>query len=192
VNHGNVSDRIDEMISEYYLNVTLYEKARDTQLHDPLFKGGLFLSHLDLKEQAILSNGQILKLLLAETQLELCGLTVDYDSQLFDHFNNKTLYLLEAGIIQHWIDQTKKFLDPKYYQRPLLLTKEYLHEIYPKTHPEGAQILTVEQLEAGFVIYLAAVAVCILVFMLEWLVRFKDYLVVHHVLAAYFKSKVIN
>lgn len=93
---------------------------------------------------------------------------MNYFSQLYDIFYHNTMLLLEGGIIQHWMDETKELMNPKYYQKPLLMTKEYLHEIYPKTHPEGPQILTLDHLEAGFVVYLAAMAICVFVFICEW------------------------
>jgi hypothetical protein len=163
------------------------------QLYNPDFKGGVVLNYFDLKEQAKITNGAILEVILPEPfRDQLCGLGllgVDPASN-FDLFNNFTMRLFEAGIVQHWMDETNKYLDPNYYKKPLLFTKEYLHEIYPKTHPHGAQKLTLNQLEAGFVIYLAAVALCLVVFLLEWLVRLKDYFVAYHLLSAYFNEKV--
>jgi hypothetical protein len=128
-----------------------YELARDHKLYDPSFKGGVELDLLDLRAQAKLSNGAILTLLHNKEKLykeELCGISAEYDEPFSDLLNVKTMRLFEAGIIQHWMDESKKFLDFNYYQRPLMLTKEYLHQIYPQTHPEGPQKLNLYGLEA--------------------------------------------
>jgi hypothetical protein len=175
----------------------IFEEVKKFKIYDPSFRGGVGFSHLELKEQAKMSNGAILKILLKSFfREETCGLQIRSDigtySDLFDVYDNVTRKLFEAGIIQHWLAETDKYLDPRYYEKPLLLTKVYLHEIYPKTHHKGAQILTVEDLEAGLVIYLGTVALSFIAFALEWLVRFKDYLIVLNLLAAYFKAKEIN
>jgi hypothetical protein len=168
-----------------------YEIARDQKLYDPSFKGGVGLDLLDLRAQAKLSNGAILTLLHTKEKLykdEHCGMSSE-NGRHTDLLNNVTIRLFEAGIIQHWMDESKKFLDFNYYQRPLMLTKEYLHQIYPKTHPEGPQELDLFGLEAGFVIYLAATGLSLLAFGLEWLCRFKDYLIVHYLLTAFYEAK---
>jgi hypothetical protein len=120
------------------------------------------------------------------------GLHFDLNDPLVHHINPKLHQLFDCGIVQHLRSQYDKYLDPNYYKRPLLLTKEYLHEIYPKMHPSGPKVLTMEQLEAGFVVCFFPMVLSLLAFLFEWLATLRLYMIMTYALSAYFKEQKIE
>lgn len=51
------------------------------------------------------------------------------------------------------------------------------------------QVLTMNHLEAGFIIWLSAFSLGIVIFAFEWLIRFRDFLVFKYVFIAFCKQK---
>lgn len=154
---------------ERYFDV-LYNK-----IHDPLFKGGAFIDSRDISTAANITNGAILNRLFRGSFLfEPCGLEMPDSSKFFDVFELKTQQLFTAGIIDFYVEHDKKYLDPNFYKKRKLLTKEYLEEIYPKLFNRGPGVLTLKHVEAGFVIWIVFLVLSLIVFLIELFLKSKE------------------
>lgn len=102
------------------------------------------------------------------------GLNFRGNHKFFETFEKKTQQLFAAGIIDHYAADYNDNLNPKQY--------EHLYR-------DGPQILTLAHLEAGFVIWIVSICIAISVFICEWLVTLKDFLVIQFVLMAFYKHK---
>lgn len=101
---------------------------------------------------------------------EMNALSFQQNHVFYEIFNRKLQQLIDAGITNYHIDNEFESLNPKQY--------EHLYVNEPK-------ILTLFDLEAGFEVWLVTLAFAIAVFMFEWLVRFKDFLVFKYVFGAF-------
>lgn len=111
--------------------------------------------------------------------------------KFFEIFDLKTQQLFTGGIFLHHAENYKKYWDPNYYKRPELLTKDYLENIYPAKFTDGPKVLTMaDHLEAGFVIWILSISFAFVVFIIEWIIRLKDYLVCKVVLGAFYKLRI--
>lgn len=92
--------------------------------------------------------------------------------RFLDSFNNKLQQLVTAGIINLYFT----------YASPDLNMKRYSHFFI-----EEPQILTMTDLNAGFSIWIICCSLGPIAFLIEWMIRIKDYFVVKYVLEAFFK-----
>lgn len=120
-----------------------------------------------------------------------CGLETPRNHMLFNIFDLKMQQLLAAGIIQLLMKKHER-LDPESFKKPQLLTKEYLRDVYPKLYPKGPKVLTMEHLEAGFVVWMASLLLASITFMLEWINRMADILVIKFILTAFYEEKKLQ
>lgn len=163
------------------------------QIHDPKFIGCVHIHTRYIHLLAYRSRGEIMKRLLKEPFItEFCGMEFPRNHKLFDVLNYNTHQLFEAGITNYQANYNQQLLNPNLYREPIVFTKEYLHRIYGKLYPEGPQILTMENLEAGFAIWLVCVSFAIAAFAAEWLVRLKDFAVTWFILSAFYINKSHN
>lgn len=132
-----------------------------TKLNDPDFKAAVVIDFgwpATLAEQ---SEGTFLKRIMKERLFsDILGLMFDASSFFFEVFNKEINYFVETGIIDHL------FYRP-YKDRTDIKRYEHLQ-------PSGAVVLTMEHLEAGFVIWLFCVIFAIGVFFLELTKRHID------------------
>lgn len=63
---------------------------------------------------------------------------------------------------------------------------------YAHLFAASPQVLTMEHLQAGFVIWLVSILVSLTAFTLEWLVRLKDYLLIKHLLTAFYEQRSLD
>jgi hypothetical protein len=174
-----------------YSSQGIYE--RFSYILNPSFKGAQHLESRWFHHYARHSHGATMKRVLRDTLYgEPLGLLFYRNDPLLPLLNHKLHQLFDCGIVQHLVSQYDKYLDPNYYKRPLLLTKEYLHEIYPKMHPSGPKVLSMEQLEAGFVVCFFPLVLSLLAFLFEWLATLRLYVVMIYALSAYFKEQNIK
>ena len=147
-------------------------------LYDPKFKGAIHLDPLMLWNKVRKSGGRLLKRILKERfDFEMCGMLFPRNHRLFEIFNKKLSELFESGLSSYWEKLFAKYLDPKFYH--------WLNN-------EEPQKLTMEQLESGFVIWLISLSFSCLVFICEWLIRLKDFLIIKFVLQAYCRKRQMD
>lgn len=159
-------------------------------IYDPLFKGAIHINSLYEPRVVKFSKGEILKRIIRKPFItESCGLSMMSNNKLFDVLDLKIQQLVAAGIIDYHLNVNKKLLDPNYYKKPKLLTREYLEKIYVKSFPEGPQVLTLEHLEAGFVVWLCCSSLALLTFVCEWILLLKDCLLIKYILSAFYEWK---
>lgn len=72
--------------------------------------------------------------------------------ELLESFDDQLQHLTSGGLIDYFTSFYNEFLDPKRY--------EHLYPIEPK-------VLSLELLEAGFVIWLVSISISVVVFILE-------------------------
>lgn len=66
------------------------------------------------------------------------------------------------------------------------VTEDLNMKQYEHLYVEEPQVLTLEELEAGFVLWIFAISFATIVFIIEWLKRFIDFLVFKSVINAFF------
>lgn len=106
------------------------------------------------------------------------GLIFNRYNKLHDIFDRKLQQLFVAGMIEHYDTEYNELVNPKRY--------EHLQE------PPGPKILTMEHLEAGFVVWLVSVCVAVLALIFEWITKFKEYFITKHILCAFYKERSMN
>jgi hypothetical protein len=139
------------------------------------------------------SRGELQKRILKEVFREMfCGMGFSRNHKHFEEFNRRIVQLIEAGIIGHFRDEFKKYFDSKFYEKPQLIHNKYLETTWRKSFVDEPQILTMKDLKAGFVIWLYSLCLPIIAFVIEWIVRLKDFLVFKFILKAFFEVKQSN
>lgn len=93
--------------------------------------------------------------------------------RFFNSFNEKFKQMIEAGLIDQYIRALTEIFK-------LIGPREKLEEPY--------KILTLEELEAGFVVCMVSLFLAVAVFFLEWIVRLKDLVVAYFIFQMYFKA----
>lgn len=109
--------------------------------------------------------------------LEMCGIQFPINHRLFDVFNRKFQQLFSSGIINRYIEGYFDFQKQK----------RFAH-----LYPEGPEVLTMKHLEAGFFVWLCSIFLAVFVFAVEWLNKFRFYLIVNSILHYFFEQKQIG
>lgn len=136
------------------------------------FKGCVHVPAEVLSLHVIISKGKLLKRVLKQrVGFEMRGLGFSRNDKFFEIFDRKFQQLFTAGLIDQSADFWFTFMNPKRYEH------FYVHE------PE---VLTMKDLEAGFVIWLISIFLTLIVFLLELLVKFRDRLVFQFVVFAFY------
>lgn len=142
-------------------------------IYNKSFKGAMQIPAFTFYYKVLQSRGRILGRVMKErVDVEISGLIMPKNHKFYDLFNAKIQQLFEGGIISYFNEVWTKCLDPK----------RYAH--FYNNEP---QVLTMDHLEAGFVIWLVSLFGAVAVFLVEWLFRYKDYLTAKYLLASYFK-----
>lgn len=103
--------------------------------------------------------------------------------------NLKTQQLFTAGIIDHFADYDKRIFDQKFYKRLSDLTPKYMEVQHVTMFSEGPEVLTLNHLEGGFVVWLISMSFAIFAFIFEWLIKVKEFLIIKYLLLAFYKQK---
>lgn len=177
VNIANFSFRANvELISrKQYQDIALRE------LFDPKFTGALHISSDLLTMYASYTSGYILDRKLEDRlNVQMMGMAFKRNDKFYDIFNEKFKQLFTASLINRYADNeySSISLNPKNYRR-----------FQPE---DGPKVLTMQHLEAGFVIWIVSILVTILVFALEWTIRLKDYILFRYILASFFGVEYKN
>lgn len=141
-------------------------------IYEPSFKGSLEIDLYNILAYMLISKGKILKRLLHERlSFDMLSLQFPPHHELYEIFDEKMQQLFISGIIDHHVSEYNRLADPKCY--------EHLYRIEP-------QQLTLKNLEAGFVIWLASINFAIVAFVFEWFVRLTEYLMIRYLAAAFY------
>lgn len=144
-------------------------------LSDPTFKGAAQVKHETLQYQMMMTNGTIGKRFLREelyVQMFCFKMKNDF---VVDVINEKIQQLVEGGLIEYFDRETNKFLRPETYQ----------HLLY-----DGPEVLTMEHLEAGFVVWLVSVFIAICAFIGEWIVQLFGYFMIKTVINSFYCCRI--
>lgn len=146
-----------------------YDNLVDGQkIYDPAFKGGLHADYYDLGIKSFQTNGRIIKRILKEKiHTEMCGVEIEANHNFFEVIENKIQQLVDCGLIDYY---SKKWPD-------WLNFKRYSH-----LYPQDPEVLTLNILEVGFIIWLCSLLFAIIAFAMEWLIRIREYIVMKYVL----------
>lgn len=143
------------------------------EFYDKSFKGAIFIEGFQLDWYILKSAGQLLKRRLkTPIATELVGLEFPRNHRMFRAFDTKLQQLFEGGFIG-------------------LFYSTYLRDLRTSDTKESdePQVLTMDHLEAGFVVWLVSISFAIAAFICEWLVRFRDHLVIRFTFKAYYKHR---
>lgn len=105
--------------------------------------------------------------------LESSGLVFPTYHYMFDIFDRKLQQYIEADLISYNTRADKEFNNPKTYERS----------------KESFAVLTLEELEAGFVVSLLPLLLSTVVFAIEWMPTLKNLVVFLFVFKSYFDVK---
>lgn len=158
-------------------DVTLHPGAEKyfNLLYDPKFEGCNYYTTNTLCFLSNVSRGQILDRVIDERfQLQMSGMIFPFNNRFFNIFGRRSQQMFEAGMIERY---TSPYFD---------LLKKKKRKFSPQT---GPQVLTMQHLEAGFLIWLASVCFSKIVFAFEWLISFKNYIIVESLLDAFYTQK---
>lgn len=141
-------------------------------LYEPTFEGAIHIRGRGLYYLTRVSKGKIQERLLDHRlYLEVSGLVFPKNHKFFEPFNRIVQQFFASGIFSFFNQEATDLLNKKRYEE----------------YSEPGEILTIEQLEASFVIWLVSIGFSVAAFSLEWLVRFRDYIVFKSVLDCYMK-----
>jgi hypothetical protein len=137
-------------------------------IYDPNFKGCIELSEKSLYYDIAATQGRIAKRLVRNIlPVEMNSIYFPPNHDFFEVFDEKIQQLFTAGIVNHFVDEYKKYEN----------LKRYKH-----LYPDGPRVLSLMDLEAGFVIWLASISFAMVVFVIEWMIRIRRWFVFVHVL----------
>lgn len=134
---------------------------------------GIVLPFEVFKYVASKSNGKLLERRLPEgLTTEMFGMAFERNHMLFDTFDKKFKQLFTHGLINHFLKKHDESARPETYAN--------------STESAGPKVLTMEHLKGGFIVFLVPLAASAVVFALEWLMRYGEYLIIRHIMSAYF------
>lgn len=143
-----------------------------TLMKNSSFKGAVQVFDEMLRFLAADTKGLFLRRVFEERlYFEMFGLKLSYFHYLFEVLDRKIQQLFVGGIIDHYNSEFNEYLNPKRYEH---------------LHPTGPQVLTLEHLRAGFVVWLVSVTVAILTFAWEWIMALVDYVIARYIFITFY------
>jgi hypothetical protein len=131
----------------------------NNSIHDFRFKGVFYLLSDHLSDYIMKSSGQILKRMIKDAMIGSSKLLVmPHNHRFFDIFNEKIEETIPYGLIDHFSKDDKDSFNQKGFAPSSI---------------ENFKPMTLEHLEAGFVVWIITVMVPIAAFVFEWVVKFK-------------------
>lgn len=158
-----------------------YEEA--TAAFDRLYtagtKTGMFYYKSKTSHDLItdLNKTEAPKLLSDRYLLQPSVLIFEHHHYLFEVLNKKFEQLLEAHLIEYYIERDND--EPSYTKRL-------------KKQEKPFKVLTLDELEAGFVVSMAPLVLSFVIFCFEWLSPLKDLLVFLYIFETYYKIRQIE
>lgn len=154
-----------------------YELTKTKYIYDPTFKGGLHVwsnsLYNDIPQSA---NGSLIKRILKDRLFhQNGGIELPRNHKLFDIVDRKIQQLFTGGIIMHYDEKYARVKDPK---------------IYEHFYQYKAEVLTLQKLEAGFIIWLFALFLALVAFICEWIKQRFDHFIVKTVITALYGVRI--
>lgn len=130
------------------------------KIYDPNFKGTVQVHSEFLYFHVGVSKGKLLHRILKERlYLMMSGMMFPINHKLFESFDKKLQQLMTGGIIDHYREYYHEYSSPKRY--------DYLYPVKPK-------VLSLQLLEAGFVVWLVSLLLSVIVFILELIFGYSE------------------
>jgi hypothetical protein len=143
------------------------------------FKGGLHITGYDLNSISKYTKGRILKRILKQRVLvSPVGLFFPNNYQYFQIFDKKIEQLITSGIANHYIEKYQVWTKQEAYEK-------FRHEF----ENNEAKVLTMHDLEAGFVIWMITISLAFTIYTLEWIGTLRAFLVINYVLFIFYDQK---
>lgn len=167
---------IDSDAQNVLLNPKSHINQETGKIYDTSFRAAHFIKGEFYNFFVDSSDGQLLKRTWQNpVSTNLYGMAFRRNHKLFEIFNEKCQQLFEGGFFENYVQDYRNDKNPKRYEK--------------FAEPEGPKILTMKHLEAGFMVWIVSVMFSIFVFMCEWHVRLRGYLVFKYVISAYQKER---
>jgi hypothetical protein len=173
-----------------------FNTSQALKVYNSIYKSSnvSFLSDsLQLYRLAIISRGELLNRILKQDESQItvysCGMKFSANDKLYDSFNRRIQQLHEAGIIKHIMDKYEKFLDAKFYQKPIMTHKKYLETTWRKSFIDEPKVLTFKDLKFGFVIWFLSMIIPLIIFMFELIIKIFEFAIIQNILKVYFEQK---
>lgn len=123
-----------------------------------------------------LSRGHIIRRLIPDRiGVQMWGLSLQKNHKFFDILDRKCQNLFEAGIIDRLLRNLTEKGDPK----------RYAH-----LYKNGPKVLTLEHLEAGFIIWLTSLSFTLIAFISEWIIKIVEFTLYKSILGAFYERKM--
>jgi hypothetical protein len=150
----------------------------NNSIHDFHFKGVFYLLSDYLSHYIMNSKGQILQRIIKVTMIGSSKVFVlPHNHRFFEIFNKKTEQMITAGLINHFNRESKHSFNQKGFAPSSL---------------ENFKPMTLEHLEAGFVVWIVTLMFPIAAFVFEWIVKcivdMKIFIVFRCVFLAYLRN----
>lgn len=141
-----------------------FDNLHFRQIFDHSFGGVFEMNVLDVRIVSEKTKGTFLNRLLAESLFtEMTAMLFPPFHRFYDIFNLKLQQLFTSGII-NFLSEVWVKTDSK---------KKYAHLF---SDLNGPQVLTMKNLEAGFVVWLVSISFAINMFLLEWIAKIFEIL----------------
>lgn len=125
---------------------------------------------------AIATNGSFLKRTRLQQRLMSKFITqAGLNLFLFKTFDEKIQQLVVGGLIDYYDRDYSDFLNPRRYEH-----------LYPK----GPKVLTMEHLKAGFIVCCVSLSIAMVAFVLEWIARLIEFIVLKNIMLAFYQIKM--
>lgn len=126
------------------------------------------------------SRGKILQRILKQKfYLEMSALTIHpRNHKIFEIFDKIIQELESSGHIKLYRLLFSMMENPKYYERGIPI--------------EGPKILTMEDLKAGFVIWLISLVISIIAFIFEWIIRSGEHIIWRLIMSSFYELRYLR
>lgn len=158
-------------------NPRLFEQILFENIYNSHFKGVIHLPSSDLARLVFESRGKLLpRIIKYNLEKIVKGLAFPRNHRFFEVFNKRVKQMIAGGIVDQLSDEFKDLTGKKKITSNL----------------EAAEPMTLEHLQAGFVVWLISLIFPIAVFIIEWIIRFAECIVFELVFESYTRSFEIN
>lgn len=146
------------------------------EIYDSKFEGALYISADQMLLFAQKSRGHIYKQFIEDRiALQMFGMSFSKNHKFYETFDRKLQEIFEAGVVGRHIRTHEDYAN----------TKRYAH-----LYQRGPKVLTLEHLEAGFVICLVPLSFAIIAFIFEWIIKIVEYTISKNILQAMYQRKI--
>lgn len=144
-------------------------------IHDSKFKGAIYM-HIDkLYFAAEKSRGHIFQRLIKERIVEpMYGMRFPKNHKFYEIFDRKLQQIFEAGVSDRYVRE----LNDRHQKR------------YSHLYHDGPEVLTMEHLEAGFVVCLKPLLFACIAFVFEWIIRVVEFVICKSIFKAFFQRQM--